>query len=206
MTARYALYYAPEPSHPLWLAGCRWLGRDPSQPAFQAHAHEATGTPRRYGFHATLKAPMRLRIEAPDAFLDAVDALAARTPAFEMPALEVGTLRGFVALLPVEPVGDGHPLRRLADACVRDLEPWRAPAEAKKEMHVFEHWRFHMTLSDTLPDDASGIARRERIRDDARRHFADALSQPLTCESLCVFTEPAEGEPFVLAHRAALAR
>ena len=29
MTVRYALYFAPAAGHPLWTAGCDWLGRDP---------------------------------------------------------------------------------------------------------------------------------------------------------------------------------
>jgi hypothetical protein len=222
---RYAVYYAPEPAHPLWAAGCRWLGRDPSRPDFRAPPHAATDEPRRYGFHATLKPPMALRDgTTPAAFLAAVDALAARTPRFEMPALAVGTLGRFVALRPVGPIDATHPLRRLADACVRELDAWRASPDERelqrrlddpsllreqKELlrrwgypHVFEHWRFHMTLSDTIPE----ASRREGLRADAQRHFDAALAQPLVCASLCVYTEPAEGEPFVLSHRAALAR
>jgi hypothetical protein len=225
---RFAVYYAPEPAHPLWKAGCRWLGRDPAQPAFLGSPHEAADEPRRYGFHATLKPPMALRAGATsDRFVDAVRALAARTPRFEMPALEVGTLGRFVALRPVGAVEAAHPLRCLADACVRELDDWRDAAgqdmqrrladrslsPTQKDLltrwgypHVFEHWRFHMTLSDTLPDDAGGAARRERICEDARRHFGAALQQPLACESVCIFTEPAEGQPFVLSQRLALAR
>ena len=222
---RFAVYFAPDPAHPLWDAGCRWLGRDPSRPGFDAPAHEATGEPRRYGFHATLKPPMALREgAAPAEFVAAVEALAARTPRFGMPALEVGTLGGFVALRPVDAIAADHPLRRLADACMRELDGWRAPlnegelqrrlagpslSPAQKELllrwgypHAFEHWRFHMTLSDTVHDDT----RRESLRADAQRHFTRALAQPLGCDSLCVFTEPAAGEPFALSHRVALAR
>jgi hypothetical protein len=71
---------------------------------------------------------------------------------------------------------------------------------------VLDHWRFHMTLSDSLPDDEAGRAQRERLLDAARRHFAPALAQPLVCDALCVFTDPGEGPDFVLAHRFELAR
>ncbi len=225
---RFAVYYAPEPTHPLWDAGCNWLGRDPSRPEVRVAPREATGEPRRYGFHATLKPPMRLRAGSKfDEFLEGVAALAAGTARFEMPALEVRTLGRVSALRPAEAIDAGHPLRRLADACVRELDPWRAPADARetqrrladpslsstqKELlkrwgyaHVFEHWRFHMTLSDSLPDDAAGAARRELLRQEAQRHFAAALAQPLACESVCVFCEPAEGAAFVLTHRFRLA-
>lgn len=222
---RFAVYLAPDAAHPLWDAGCRWLGRDPSRPGFRAPPREATAEPRRYGFHATLKPPMALRTgAAPAEFFEAIEALAARTPRFDMPALEVGTLAGFVALRPVDATVAEHPLRRLADSCMRELDVWRAPlterelqrrladrslSPAQKELlqrwgypHAFEHWRFHMTLTDTVRDDAQ----RDGLRADAQRHFATALVQPLACDSLCVFTEPAEGEPFVLSHRVALGR
>lgn len=226
---RFAVYYAPEPAHPLWDAGCSWLGRDPHRPDRQLPPRESTGEPRRYGFHATLKSPMHLRPDAtPDQFVEAVSALAARTARFAMPSLEVGTLGRFIALRPAVDLAASHPLRRLADACVRDLDPWRAmpPADAlqcrcsdrslsptQKEFlrqwgypHVFDHWRFHMTLSDDFPEDDEASADRMRhLQAQARRHFADALAQPLGCDSLCIFCEPAPGAPFLLSHRIALA-
>lgn len=225
---RFAVYYAPEPTHPLWEAGCAWLGRDPARPERRLPPREATADPCRYGFHATLKPPMRLRAgSTPDAFVAAVAALAARTPRFAMPALEVGTLGRFIALRPVAEIDAAHPLCRLADACVRELDAWRAPpdaaesqrrladpslSQAQREMvkrwgypYVFDHWRFHMTLSDSFPDDSTGHARSARLLAEAQRHFAAALAQPPGCESLCVYCEPATGEPFVLTHRLALA-
>jgi hypothetical protein len=213
-TVRHAVYWAPEAQHPLWRAGGDWLGR----------AH--TAEPSRYGFHATLKAPMALRAGAePAAFADAVAALAARTPCFTMPSLEVAWLAGFLALRPVAPLPASHPLQQLADACVRELDPWRAATTElallqrlaraaldaqQRELlkrwgypHVFTHWRFHMTLTDDLlPDD---LALRRRLEQQAREHFAAALAEPLTCESICLFVEPAPGEPFELTQRFPLA-
>lgn len=230
-SSRYAVYWAPQPAHPLWRAGIEWLGRDASvsaAPARPGTAREGTAAPRRYGFHATLKAPIVLREGATAAdFLAAVQALAQGIRRLAMPRLQVDTLGGFVALRPAEPVEATHALRRLADACVRSLDEWRAPMDAKTLQHrlpddrlsparqqcvhrwgyahVFEHWRFHMTLSDTLPNDAPGDALRQRLVDEATRHFAAALAVPLACESLCVFVEPTPGAPFVLAHRVPLA-
>ena len=69
--ARYAVYLAPEPTSALWRFGSRVIGRDAASgeaifgyaPAgFDAASwRAATDEPRRYGFHATLKAPLRLR-------------------------------------------------------------------------------------------------------------------------------------------------
>jgi len=223
---RYAIYWTPEPSHPLWRAGCDWLGRDPWT--------DADGTPPpdrrepwRYGFHATLKPPFALRDDAePDAFVAAVAGLASRLRRFEMPPLQVSWLRGFLALTPAREIDPDHPLRRLADPCVRELDDWRrasAPDELERRgadpslddeqralvarwgyAFVFAHWRFHMTLSDTLPERDS--ERRRRIERDANEHFAAALAQPIEARSLSVFVEPKAGAPLRLACRLPLAK
>lgn len=220
---RFALYYAPPADHPLWQAGCAWLGRDPSVGRPLGKAPALAQDPWRYGFHATLKPPMRLRAAHREAdLLEAVQALAQQHRPFTMPALHVAPLAGFVALRPLQPLAPEHPLQRLADDCVQQLDHFRAPpspSEAARRngqplndeqrallqrwgyAHVLSHWRLHMTLSDTL----AGDAERHEIMRWAEEHFAAALREALPCDALCVFVEPAPGEPFVLAHRFALA-
>jgi hypothetical protein len=222
---RYAVYYSPAPAHPLWRAGCAWLGRDPTtddMPPAPAHRRE----PWRYGFHATLKAPMRLREGAAEAdLLQALATLAQRLQPFAMPALRVRPLHDFLALRPTEPPVATHPLRELADACVRELDALRAlPTAAELERaarrplsprqqaqlasvgypHVFDDWRFHMTLSDALAaaqaDTLAGLQR------EAEQHFAAALAVPLACDALSLFVEAAPGQPFRLQRRIALGR
>ncbi|MGY4827069.1 DUF1045 domain-containing protein [Sphaerotilaceae bacterium SBD11-9] len=224
MSTRYAVYYTPPPTHALWHAGCDWLQRDPAadeaRPPTRADVHE----PWRYGFHATLKPPMRLAAGRDEAGLRrAVEQLAQRTPRFEMPALSVQWLSDFIALRPVALLLPAHPLRRLADDCVTELDAWRAPASpeelqrraalpldaTQREMlqrygypHVLGQWRFHMTLSNALPADD---AWRAAMQQAATRHFAAALSQPLACDALSLFVEPAPGQPFRLLQRYPLA-
>lgn len=224
---RYALYWTPEPEHPLWAAGCRWLARDPGDPRFQAPVRAHTESPRRYGFHATLKAPLVLRQGAHEAdFLDLVQALAHRHEVFDMPPLQVSSLGGFVALRPSVALAQQHALRRLADDAVRTLDPLRAPLSTEDLQrrllsgslsaeqlgllqshgypHVFEHWRFHMTLSNSLNASAEEEALRQRLLSEACDFFAEALQVPLRCESVCVFTESRAGAPFQLLQRFAL--
>lgn len=222
---RHAIYFAPSPQHPLWALGCRWLGRDADDMGnVGAPAHSLVATPWRYGFHATLKAPMALADGVHESnWLSAVRALAARHAPFEMPALRVALLSDFIALRPVEPLEASHPLRRLADDCVIALDAWRAPLtagvrerlarphwDARQRSNldrlgyafVLDDWRFHMTLSNSLAGvEADRIA---ALRASATRHFAPALDLPLYCEDLCVFFEPAPGQPFELRHRFAL--
>jgi hypothetical protein len=229
MTRRYALYYAPAAAHPLWKAGCDWLARDPESGAAGLPAsHRAA--PRRYGFHATLKPPFALRDgRAEPELLAALAAWACERGAFEMPALAVATLGDFIALRPVarDATAPGRPLRELADGCVSVFDEFRrplSPAEAAGRIspeldagrrgnvdrwgyaHVFDHWRFHMTLSDSLPATAEGDRAATELLADATRHFAAALARPLRCDGVALFVEEAPGVDFRLARRFEFAR
>lgn len=221
--ARYAVYFAPDPVHPLWQAGCDWLGRDAADEQDRRPALAQRGEPWRYGFHATLKPPMRLRPGLHETQLDlALQTLAAGFASFQMPRLQVDVLADFVALRPASPLARTHPLWRLSDACVTDLDSLRAPLtsdelarrlrqplapEARARLdawgypHVLDGWRFHMTLSDSLPVEAQAA-----LVSAAREHFASALRTPaLRCTSLCLFKQGVPDAPFVLKRRYRLA-
>lgn len=225
-TARFALYFAPAQDHPLWAAGCQWLQRDASLPedALPQTLRSWIAAPRRYGFHATFKAPFRLRAGIDEAsLLHAVRAFAAERPAFAMPPLEVAMLADFLALRPIHPVDGQHPLRVLADACVKRFEPLRAPptdeelarrdpagmSTRQRELlerfgypYVLEEWRFHMTLSDAF----RGVSKpqQDAMAAQARSHFAAALALPLHCEQLAIFVQGRADQDFRLAHRVSL--
>ena len=217
--ARHAVYFAPAAEHPLWQAGCRWLGRDaragqPSSPSPSAERQ----APWRYGFHATLKAPMAFASAKRKAdWLDEVAAFAGRQRAFAIPRLCVTMLDDFVALCPIAPPRAGEPLRHLADACVTGLDAARAPLSPQERArrlrpglserqrrqverwgypHVLDDWRFHMTLTGPLKP-----ASAERSRAEAAACFGAALEAPLVCDALCVFEEASPGAPFFLTHR-----
>ncbi|PZQ17186.1 MAG: hypothetical protein DI565_07390 [Ancylobacter novellus] len=183
---RYAIYYAPAPESPLWTFGSAVLGYDaatgePRAPLAPADVSAAdwramTASPRRYGFHATLKAPFHLADGATeDDVIAAGQAFARRRRGFALPELAAADLEGFVALVPVEP---SEPLDALAAACVEGFEPLRAePGE--KELarrlqgrltdrqraslmrwgypYVFEDFHFHMTLTGQLPPEVSPL-------------------------------------------------
>lgn len=213
---RVAVYYAPALQDPLWPAACAWLGWDPERgsavsggiipPAITADA-------QLYGFHCTLKPPMRLCTDY-GSFLDDVDALAARLAPFHMPTLKVADLSGFLAIRNTEP---SDPLRRLADACVESLDRHRAPPTQvelqrrraagltpEREAYlvrwgyplVFDEWRFHMTLTRRLNGDEHA-----QYRPRAEAHFASALPHPRACTHLSIFTQPAPGQHFRIAER-----
>lgn len=220
---RVAVYYAPAPDDPLWRAACTWLGRDPEtaadcrQPSIPGIA-DLTADPRRYGFHATLKPPMRLAT-AYDLFLADAEALARTLPSFDLPALEVADIHGFLALREARPSPELH---LLADACVTGLDHHRAPpddAELARRgaaglspaqaanltrwgyPHVLDTWFFHMTLTQRLTPDE-----RARIQPAATAHFAAARAHPRRVDALTIFTQAAPGAPFLIAERLPLRR
>lgn len=219
MSARYAVYWTPEPDEPLWTAGCEWLGRDPRF-ADAGFAPPLRSGPWRYGFHATLKAPMHLRdgVSA-TAFIDVCAELAHQLPLVPVPSLKVGWLGDFIALRPERDLRAGDPLYDLAAACVCELDRWRArPAQQRSsEMtlnareaalqqawgypFVLDCWRLHLSLSDQL-DKTSEEATSLFLL--AQRHFQAALMHPCRAVSLAVFEEPQAGVPLRLLQRVAL--
>lgn len=224
MVARVALYYAPEVDDPLHIAASHWLGRDADSNAPRRQPEVAdlptiTAEAANYGFHATLKPPMRLRESASWAdLLEATRGIAAATPAFDLPALRVADLHGFLALRETVPSPE---LQALADACVAGADALRAPASAdelarrrKSRLspaedatlarwgypYAFATWFFHMTLTRRLT-----AAERAVLQPAAEAHFAAALAVPRRVTAIAVFTQAATGGPFVIAERIALA-
>lgn len=215
---RYAVYFAPPRWHPLGMCGRSWFDDG-------AAVDPLRSVPARYGFHATLKAPMVLAEGVREsAFLLAVGALAVRHRAFAMPRLEVARLSDFLALRLVDEIGADHPLRRLADDCVRELDALRTPLTDEERQrqrrpglserqranveqhgyaHVLDDWRFHMTLSSPL----GGVepVRADALRAQAEDCFAGAIALPLEADAVAVFAEPAPGARFVCLRRFALA-
>ena len=219
---RVALYRAPECGDPLGHLGNAWLGRDPelnvtlAQPDIPG-IEEMTQAPRVYGFHATLRPPMRLATGW-DEFFDCASALArAKTP-FDLPPLRVADLSGFLALREQAPC---PALDALADACVRATDPHRrraSPAEIAQRRgpglppeqdalllrwgypHVLQHWRFHMTLTRRL--DAAEMA---YMRPAAEAHFAGVLGASRRVSEICIFAQREDSgdtpAPFLIAHR-----
>lgn len=218
--ARVAVYYAPRSDDPLFAEAANWLGRDPESGARVPQPDvpnigEVTAEPCVYGFHATLKPPMRLTEGRQ--WLDVVrfaSELADRTAPFQLPELVVSDVFGFLALR--ERVAC-PPLQALADACVEYLDPLRAPpSEAdlarrrranltlrQDELlvrwgypYVFDAWFFHMTLTRRLNAEEKRV-----FMPAAEAHLARAIAAPRRVMDICLFVQPAPGEPFIIEER-----
>jgi len=218
---RYALYFSPAESHPLTKAAARWLGRDaftneiwptPQVEGLEPDTvHDLTADPRRYAFHATLKAPFELADGKSEAeLLEAVERFATETSAFDVPNVIVGQLGRFFALVPDKVYPE---LQDFAASVVEVFEPFRAPlseadiARRNPESlttsqranlerwgyhHVMDDFRFHMTLTGKVPPEQAPA-----MRVELDRRFAEFVDRPLTIDGLALFVEPSRGAPFI---------
>lgn len=207
---RYAIYALPgalgddDAPEALRLrdAAASWL----RSPSYQ----DLTVSARRYGFHGTLKAPFRLIEGATERdLLDVADDFAMAHAPITIPALSLRPIRTFRAL---RPRGDSAQIDALAADAIRDFEPFRAPLTddeierrrpdrmSPAERDLFEQWgypfvfaefRFHMTLTDPVPD-----ARGAEIDRALAEHFNGAVGIDIPLRSISVFVEPEPGAPF----------
>lgn len=227
MANRYALYLAPHPKSELHRFASAWLGRDAvtgealAQPSVlhvsPGKLEEITTSPRRYGFHATIKPPFRLAAGRNETeLLAAVERFAATQASFEI-NLEVQSLRGFLAFCLRRPSAE---LDAFASACMRDFEPFRAPAgEAEIERrkrapltprhlenldrwgypYVFEDFVFHMTLTERLANNLH-----DRVLTDLCERTRSLTAEPFRVDALAVFVEDQPHGPFRLLRRVPL--
>lgn len=184
MFTRYAIYYTPKPGTPLADFGAHWLGWDSNKGATRPHPDmkgldvaALTATPRKYGFHGTIKPPFRLAEGTTAQTLsDALANLCANAAVVTLDGLQLARLGRFLALVPV---GDANALGQLAARCVQELDSFRAPPRAgelekRRAMqlnpqqeahlkrwgypHVLDQFRFHMTLTGRLDPDTRAQA------------------------------------------------
>lgn len=224
--SRYALYYAPDQNSPWWAAGCRWLGRDPQtgqdlqQPLVDGIPplvlQQLSSDARRYGFHATLKAPFRLAEGFQEQhLLHTLAAFCAAQTRITVAAPAVLPMGDFLALRTGEEARD---INALAMRCVSYFDFLRAPpgdAELSKRRsnqltqrqeqllqrwgypYTEEEYRFHLTLTDRLSGVDPDIAYSLRKAAEA---FFD-LDAPLLINGIALFKEEAPGAPFALLRR-----
>jgi len=218
---RYALYFTPPKDDPLTSLAALWLGRDAFSneifsdkamaPLPEGHA-ELTADPRRYGFHATLKAPFDLASSVTERdLLDVAAEFVSQTKAFTIPQLVLGQLGPFFALVPGTVY---QPLQDFASHAVKTFEPFRAPlsdhdiARRKPEgltepqranllrwgyPYVNDEFRFHMTLTGRVPTE-----RQPELQEILRERFAEHTGKPLDISGLAIFVEEERGAPFTV--------
>jgi putative phosphonate metabolism protein len=224
--ARYALYAAPPTGSALAAFGASWLGYDaetgqamtpPLVPGLTAERWDAlTRRARHYGFHGTFKAPFELADgRSADELSDALTAFVATRRACDLP-LSLARIGGFLALVPAIEVAA---VNDLANACVEAFDGFRRPETpeqvakrragltARQSDHldrwgypyVFADYRYHMTLTDPLPDEES-----DRLQGALTDVLGPLLAQPMRFDAICLFAQPDRAAPFRLTRRFAL--
>jgi putative phosphonate metabolism protein len=226
---RYAIYFVPMPDTDLHRFGSAVLGYDCHTGAdvpFPAdieidRAEWATLThePRRYGFHATLKAPFYLSPASDEAQLaNALENFAAFARLVPTIIPTVRTIGNFVALVPQEP---SPALDALAADCVTIFDAFRAPITPQERArrvaaglnhrqianldrwgypHLFDDFRFHMTLTGPVPPH-----RREPTVALLSAHFGRAWgSRPIAIDRLALSRQDHGDARFQVIHQAAL--
>jgi putative phosphonate metabolism protein len=218
---RYAVYFTPSPDNPLTRAAQSWLGRNAFTGETVERAkpvgftpnelHHLTHAPRRYGFHATLLAPFRLREGLTAADLSAAaDSLAEQTAPFTVSGLAITRVGSFFALTPT----NANDFSALASAAVDHFDGLRAPlndAEIERRRpellserqrlylhrygypYVKEEFRFHMTLTGSV--DAQAAARIEAVLHD---YFGPLVDRTIEVSAVALFAEHELGADFTV--------
>jgi len=210
---RYAIYYAAAPDTDLDRFGAQLLGYDafsgkdlPFPDGVLQMApdwRELTRDPRKYGFHATLKAPLSLAPGKTETELLSACAAFANTPR-PVPVIRpvVDSISGFIAVVPAEPSTE---LERLASDCTSEFDSFRArltpedrtrrnPSALTERQcghldrwgypYVMEDFRFHMTLTGRL--DAE---RREPVLRMLRNSFSAIGIKTLAIDGIALFRQ-----------------
>jgi putative phosphonate metabolism protein len=216
---RYAIYYAPAAGTVLDRFGARVLGYDAwtgQDVAFDEIVEavpdwrELTEDARKYGFHATLKAPFRPADDSgEDGLRTACAAFAANARHLPLIRPVVDAIGGFIAVIPGDPSPE---LQRFAADCVRSFEPFRAPTTPEDRIrrkpehmtprqveyldrwgypYVMDEFRFHMTLTCRLD-----AVRRASILATLRERFAMLHLQQLAIDRIALFKQDDAGSRF----------
>ena len=207
---RYAIYYAAAAGSALDRFGTGLLGYDarsgndlPFPGGVPPDWRALTSDPRKYGFHATLKAPIALAPGTNEAALVIACANFAGTPR-PIPVITpvVNSISGFIAVIPEEP---SQELERLAADCVRAFDPFRAPLTPEDRArrnpdrltprqrgyldhwgypYVMEEYRFHMTLTGRLESE-----RRPLVVDFLSKRFLSIGLTALPVDRIALFRQ-----------------
>jgi hypothetical protein len=226
---RYAIYWAPRPDSALAALGRTWLGSDPERGTPSAERNllgldpglvdRATAAPRRYGLHATMKAPFRLAPDVSESELNtALAAFCGRRRRFATGPLRLARFDTWLALVPTRPLTD---LEWLAAECVVQFDHFRAVLSAEDRErrgnptdpilarnleefgypHVLSAFQFHITLAGPLE-----LHELDMIEAALTPVVAPFTEAPFVVGDLCWFGEPDSGGLFKATSRAALMR
>ncbi len=222
---RYAIYYAPAPGSVLDRFGADLLGYDAYRGddlPFAADVtlarpdwRDLTQDPRKYGFHATLKAPMALALGRTEAELAAAcESFAATVRSIPVIEPVVDSISGFIAVVPAQPSAE---LLQFAADVTSEFDSFRTPLTPQDRArrnpekltprqrehldrwgypYVMEDFRFHMTLTGRLDP-----ARRKPVMAILRDRFAAIHLKALAIDRIALFRQDHDDSRFrIIGH------
>jgi len=230
MGPRYAIYFVPPAASKLYRYGSSVLGYDcytgapvhfPQRLSDGAAVNwsEVTAAPRRYGFHATLKAPFYLSPFCTEPqLINALDNFARLGHPIHSFAPTVRLFNGFAAVVPVKAAVS---LDALAASCTTLFDAYRAPMSPQERArrvalglsqgqiqnldrwgypYVMSEYRFHMTLTGQL------VPSRQRtvvatLLDDLQRMGVEPI---IAVDELALVKQGTPSDPFRVLCRCAL--
>jgi len=217
---RYAVYFIPAADSALYRFGSAVLQYD----CYTGHAvrpprefdsqpeewREATEEPRRYGFHATLKAPFYLAPSSSEAQLvSAFHSFAAISRAVATVLPVVTLLSDFTAIVPEHP---SPTVNALAADCTTIFDAFRAPMSPQERArrlatdlnqsqienlgrwgypYLFADFRFHMTLTGKV-----AASRREQTVSVLRDLFQQFCNGPIAIDRLALTRQDTPASAF----------
>jgi putative phosphonate metabolism protein len=219
---RYAIYFVPSADSTLYRFGASLLGYDsftgqalPFADGIEAQIadwKQITVDPRKYGFHATLKAPITLAPgKTEDELISAMQAFAQKPHAIPVITPVVRAIKSFIAVVPNTHSAD---LQTFAADCVTSFDDFRAPltpedrdrrnvaALTEKQVayldrwgypYVFEEFRFHMTLTGSLPGE-----RRDGVLEILQKRFAALSLGTVRIEHLALLRQSDASSQFTM--------
>jgi hypothetical protein len=213
---RYAIYWTPEPGSEFAKFGADWLSASNAQFGLPADlAARAARSPARYGLHATLKAPFRLRKDASEAELKtALGEFCGMRRAARGGCLKLSRFQGFLGLILASGKSE---VDWLAAQCVTGFDRFRAPLDetdrdrrnsndwSRQEALFFEEFgypyvlsafQFHITIAGPL----HGVEM-EQVEAALAPHLAAFTAYPTNIETLSLLGEPKGGGAFELVSR-----
>jgi putative phosphonate metabolism protein len=227
--ARFAIYFVPGADTALYRFGAAFIGYDcytgeeydpPDGTGLDLDDwNELTRAPRNYGFHATLKAPFHLAAATSEADLVAefrqFTSAPRHVPTFDPVVRPLGQ---FIAIVPAAAC---PALDLLAADCVTAFDTFRRPLDAPERNkrveagsterqianldrwgypYVFEDFRFHMTLTGSLPP-----GRRNQILALLQARFSTAVGRaPQPVAQLALLRQDAPSARFRVICTAAI--
>ncbi|MEP4196618.1 MAG: DUF1045 domain-containing protein [Aliishimia sp.] len=210
MFTRYAIFFVPNGA---WGAfGASWLGWNNQTGTYVKSGswgipdqNTLTNRPRKYGFHATIKAPFFLaQGHNENALSEAAQSLCKTMAPIELTSVRLSRLGRFFALSAPD---QQDALIQLSQRAVTELDQFRAPATQAELTrrrqsrltpaqdalmlqwgypYVMDQFRFHLTL--TGPTQHADL-----VEGQVHAALSDILQVPLVLDALCLMGEAADG-------------